>query len=59
MGSSEQIFFFKVTRIYFFIVNIRNMIKKRYPGVDIKLYIAALHIKKKRDLERCTQLPGR
>ena len=23
------------------------MIKNRYPGVDIKLYIAALHIKKK------------
>ena len=48
---------FFVTRNYFFIENIRNMIKKnRYPGVDIKFYIAALHIKKKRDLERCTQL---
>ena len=46
VGSSERIFFFKVTRIYFFIENIRNMIKKRYPGVDKKLYIAALHIKK-------------
>ena len=56
MGSSARIFFFKVTRIYFVIENIRNMIKKRYSGVDIKLFIAALHIKKKRDLERCTQL---
>ena len=32
------------------------MIKKTGIPVDIKLYIAALHIKKKRNLERCTQL---
>ena len=50
-------FFLKLPVLIFFIENIRNLIKKkRYPGVDIKLYIAALHIKKKRDLERCTQL---
>ena len=56
MWALRKGYFFKVTRIYFVIENIRNMIKKRYPGVDIKLCIAALHIKKTRDLERCTQL---
>ena len=45
MGSSERIFFLSYPYLFFFIENIRNMIKKnRYPGVDIKLFIAALHI---------------
>ena len=48
--------FFKVTRVYFFIENIRDhMIKKRYPGADIKLYSSSSYLKKS-DLERCSQL---
>ena len=57
MGSSERIFFFLKLPVFIFLLKHKEYDKKnRYPGVDIKLYIAALHIKKNRDLERCTHI---